>query len=126
MLIYVTTLSLLIVIFLTKKLLQSKKKGNTNSENIIEEPKIIKEPINLFSTLDKTKIQKQKTNPESSFYLIKETIVSSDGLTTFYEKEYVFKSNSLYNDKVEARLFLDRKTAEISKKSTSATSILNT
>ena len=87
--------------------------NNQTKEAEIITTKEIKAPFSLISTIDKTNIAKTNVETDGHYYIVKEIIVSLDGLTTIDEKEYEFYNNTMYNNKIEARLFFDSKTTEI-------------
>ena len=113
MLISVITLLVLIVIFLLKNLLQSKKKANFNIEAKIVATKEIRPPVNLFSTIDKSQIAKPKIETDGHYYIVKEIEVSLGGFISTDEKEHKFYDHTMYISKVKARLFYDDKIAKM-------------
>jgi hypothetical protein len=93
-------------------MLYKKTVVKTNAENVA-----LKKPpnknVNLFSTLDKTKITKPQVETDCHYYMVKEVIINLDGITIINEKEYAFKHGKMDNNKIESRLFYDNKIEEI-------------
>ena len=103
----IVLLLIIVIYFIYKK---SVLKKTAEIVSIKESPN---KNVNLFSTIDKTKIAKPIIETDGHYYIVKEIITSVDCTTTIIEKEYEFNKGDMYNNKIEARLFYDNKMQEI-------------
>lgn len=88
----------------------SKNKKTELVTKFKESPKVA---IDLFSTIDKSKIPKPKIESDGHYYIVKEIVQSIDGLNTIHQQEHKFSEGEMYHNKIEARLFYDNKHEEI-------------